>query len=146
MKANRTVCLSLVVVTVVTTTWFSAIPQSRKPDTVAKVAERVISASVEQASIEAPSQRPVLKSVIDPIVNIEIEQENPIQTDTFKSQTLSFDQAVEDLQSKFRLLETQYGVLSIDDIQVLEGSLNDIDDIDVLADFSSALDELLDAP
>jgi len=143
MKANRTVCLSLVVLTVATT---SAIPQSRKPDTVAKVAERVISASVEQASIEAPSQRPVLKSVIDPIVNIEIEQENPIQTDTFKSQTLSFDQAVEDLQSKFRLLETQYGVLSIDDIQVLEGSLNDIDDIDVLADFSSALDELLDAP
>jgi len=63
--------------------------------------------------------------------------------------TKKFDeraQTLDNLYETFRALETQYGVLSIDDIALLEESLNKIGQDDMLVDLSYALDELLAQP
>jgi len=50
---------------------------------------------------------------------------------------------IEDIRSKFRLLETKHGVLPVDYIQALEQSLSNIHDVDSLVGFSYALDDLV---
>jgi len=73
-----------------------------------------------------------------------VDQLNEIYQEPVAIQKVTRVQAIDDLQSKFRLLETQYGILSVDDIQILEASLVDIDDVNNLVDLSDALDDLLD--
>jgi len=53
---------------------------------------------------------------------------------------------VDDLRGKLSLLETQYGILSVDDITLIQASLIDIDELEMLVDLNDAVDELIEQP
>jgi len=73
----------------------------------------------------------------------EFELAEPLTPNGVSNVTVKRTRIIDQLSSRFRLLESQYGLLSIDDIQALEASLNDIESNDDLLSLSGAIDELL---
>lgn len=144
MKAT-VISLSLVVVMLMTTTWLlrnqlwdqDSTTQEPIVSTVTEVqSEQTVLIEQQAVSPQAPS----LKQSVD---STKSDNSNNSQQELAATQTVNREKTVEQLQDRFRLLESQYGVLSVDDIQGLEESLDDVEKIEDLTDFSYALDDLI---
>lgn len=144
MKAT-VISLSLVVVMLMTTTWLlrnqlwdqDSTTQEPIVSTVTEVqSEQTV--LIEQQAVSP--QAPTLKQSVD---STKSDNSNNSQQELAATQTVNREKTVEQLQDRFRLLESQYGVLSVDDIQGLEESLDDVEKIEDLTDFSYALDDLI---
>lgn len=138
MKAKLILSLSLAVATLVATVWFLEGPQGTKQ---ASIASNTIAPKPEQAE-PTQQQSADSKQQFKPF-NDTLDKTNDTVEESAVTQTVSREQAIDDLQSKFRLLENQYGVLSIDDIQAIEESLSNIGEVNNVTDFSNALDDLI---
>jgi len=138
MKAKLTISLSLVVATLGATTWFFKDHQAAQ----AFVPVSQNTFTNEQSDVVQIEGQYTGDQLIK--FDKPVDQLNEIYQEPVAIQKVTRVQAIDDLQSKFRLLETQYGILSVDDIQILEASLVDIDDVNNLVDLSDALDDLLD--
>lgn len=146
MTARELICLNIVVAAVAVTTWFvldlgntSQVLIFNEPVSHKLIIKEVLKTREEDTDMTLYDQS---------LQNVYQELDIPEQQ-TINEQDLSqthFDnrtQVLDNLYEQFNALETQYGVLSIDDIALLEDSLDEIDQDDMLADLSYALDELL---
>lgn len=146
MTARELICLNIVVAAVAVTTWFvldlgntSQVLIFNEPVSHKLIIKEVLKTREEDTDMTLYDQS---------LQNVYQELDIPEQQ-TINEQDLSqthFDnrtQVLDNLYEQFNALETQYGVLSIDDIALLEDSLDEIDQDNMLADLSYALDELL---
>lgn len=144
MTAKLIVSLSLVVAISVAATWLFKGLELAQPvavkQTKAAPIERVDNLDILGLAQPSEKSDQFIDEFIDELKNSE---RNRAAEEPSSRKSLSRNQAIDNLQGKFRLLETQYGLLSVDDIQELESSLSDIEDVDSLVDLGDALDELL---
>jgi len=149
MTARELVCLNLVVAVVAATTWFvqdlgdaRQSPILNKPIFREPILQKAIENKKETTDMSIFSQS---TPITDQAANFPEQQNiNGLHLNTKKIDERA--QTLDNLYETFRALETQYGVLSIDDIALLEESLNKIGQDDMLVDLSYALDELLAQP
>ena len=149
LTAIEIISLGLVVVTLVTTTLFLENNDVSQQAPVAKVATTAIVEPIEQFAygnqkkqnyaekLTTQNDQPQVKEPQSQVSAIA-----PINEPSGSIETISRDQTIDQLRTKFRLLETQYGDLSVKDIQLLEASIDDIDTNSLTA-LSYALDDLL---
>jgi len=155
MKPRELTILSSVVAAIAATTWFV-----QSPDDITHVPTVNV---VNEAPIVSVV-KPIVSVVKDVTRDLETPEADPYlvmhkqssqsasQLDNIsesQSSSSPFNdriQAIESIYDQFSILETQYGVLSIDDIAVLQDSLVEIDEQEMLADLSYALDELITQP
>ena len=146
MTARELICLNIVVAAVAVTTWF--VLDLRNTSQVLIFNEPVSHKLIIKEVLKTREEDTDMTLYDQSLQNVYQELDIPEQQ-TINEQDLSqthFDnrtQVLDNLYEQFNALETQYGVLSIDDIALLEDSLDEIDQDDMLADLSYALDELL---
>ena len=148
MKPRELTILSSVVAAIAATTWFVQSPDDITHfPTVNVVNEAPIVSVVKNVArdLETPEADPYLvmhKQSSQSASQLENISESQSSSSPFNDRI----QAIESIYDQFSVLETQYGVLSIDDIAVLQDSLVEIDEQEMLADLSYALDELITQP
>jgi len=153
MKTRELTILSSVVAAIAATTYFTLglknSPLTTPKPTQITTAPSVAKESQSDLKIADESANVSTQEKLMPVRN---QGENRRQKQTASTQKLAAahtdnrEKVVNNLQRKLSLLETQYGVLSIDDIALLQASLADIDQLDTLIDLSNAVDELMDQP
>ena len=134
MKAREVSCLGLVVAAIAAATLFTHELNNETQELVVSVPKTVITDAIET------------QPVTDQHINTKQKEHHPLSQNSIEVEFENREEVIENLQSKFRLLETQYGILSIDDIAELETSLSGINELDALINLNSALDELLIQP
>ena len=134
MKAREVSCLGLVVAAIAAATLFTHGLNNETQELVSSEAE-IVTTDVIQT-----------KLIADRHVNTKQKKHRPLSQNSIEVEFENREQVIENIQSKFSLLETQYGILSIDDIAQLEASLSGINELDALINLNSALDELLIQP
>ncbi len=144
MLAKMIVGLCLVVATLVVTTWFPGVPNNP--------AHAPIVYTVSNVDVDELSDGKVINPRLGRVLNNErllfnrIERfDEVIENESLVTarQSVTKAQAIAELQGKFRLLETQYTILSVEDIAAIEASIGEIEDVQYLTNLSVALDELL---
>lgn len=156
MTARELVCMNLVVAAVAATIWFV---QDLGDTTKAPIFSPTITPDVNEDQFESVIQKITIDSkhktedtfmanydhtILDGDQYTEVPniEERNLNLGQFESR----GQVMENLYEQFSALESQYGILSIDDIALLQESLADIDEDEMLADLSDAMDELLVQP
>ena len=134
MKAREVSCLGLVVAAIAAATLFTHELNNETQELVVSVPKIVISDAIKT------------QSITDQHINTKQKEHHPLSQNSIEVEFENREEVIENLQSKFRLLETQYGILSIDDIAELEASLSGINELDALINLNSALDKLLIQP
>ena len=134
MKAREVSCLGLVVAAIAAATLFAHGLNNETQELVSSEAEIVTTDVIKT------------KLIADRHVNTKQKKHRPLSQNSIEVEFENREQVIENIQSKFRLLETQYGILSIGDIAQLEASLSGINELDALINLNSALDELLIQP
>jgi len=134
VKAREVSCLGLVVAAIAAATLFAHGLNNETQELVSSEAEIVTTDVIKT------------KLIADRHVNTKQKKHRPLSQNSIEVEFENREEVIENLQSKFRLLETQYGILSIDDIAQLEASLSGINELDALINLNSALDELLIQP
>jgi len=144
MLAKMIVGLCLVVATLVVTTWFPGVPNNPAHAPIVYIVSNVDVDELSDGKVINPPLGRVLNN--ERLLFNRIERfDEVIENESLVTarQSVTKAQAIAELQGKFRLLETQYTILSVEDIAAIEASIGEIEDVQYLTNLSVALDELL---
>jgi len=106
VKAREVSCLGLVVAAIAAATLFTHELNNETQELVVSVPKIVITDAIQT------------QPETDQHINTKQKEQHPLSQNSIEVEFENREEVIENLQSKFRLLETQYGILSIDDIAI----------------------------